>query len=85
MITADELGRLKGELERLPAVVDQVRSVARRERCARALSVRAVAAQMDVPASTLARFEKGDGVPHLRTVIAVMRWIVTLPTGKETL
>jgi transcriptional regulator with XRE-family HTH domain len=45
--------------------------------------VRAAADQMGVPPTTLTRFEKNDGTPHLDTLIAILRWIVAAPNSIE--
>jgi len=80
MITQAELTRWKGELERLPAVIEDTRRIVRRERANLGLSMRAAAAWMQVPPTTLARFEKGATHPDMDTLLAVVRWITQLPT-----
>lgn len=79
MITADELESLQTELERLSLVVNNLRQLVHEARVSRGLSIRAAGAQMGVPPSTLARFEKGDGVPSVDTLLAVIQWIKALP------
>lgn len=39
------------------------------------LSLREAANDCGIPFSTLARIERGDGVPTLETFVAIMRWL----------
>jgi transcriptional regulator with XRE-family HTH domain len=75
MITADELQRMKAELERLPAVIADARQEMREQRELRRISVRTAAEAMAVPPTTLSRFEKGVGTPTVGTLLAVLDWI----------
>ena len=81
MITAEEFDRLKAELENLPAVIADARRETRDRRRLRRLSVRAAAEQMGVPPTTLSRFEKSDGTPHVDTLLAILRWIAAEPNS----
>lgn len=83
MITTEELRRLKAELENLPVVIADARRETKDRRRLRNLSARAAADEMGVPATTLRRFEKADGTPHVDTLLAILRWIATAPSSSE--
>lgn len=83
MITEEGLTRLRAELENLPAVIADARRETKDRRRLRDLSVRAAADEMGVPATTLTRFENGEGTPHVNTLLAILRWIVAPNSSEE--
>lgn len=63
-----------------PPALGALPRLTKQQRDARGQSLRAAAEEIGMSFNSLARFERGDGLPDAATVFAVLRWL-GLPLG----